>query len=623
MQTRNGYMYPDLGQNPGDLVTGQVDKRFANNSEGKGEEDEGGSKARPFRSILDSLGRYKSELASRGWRLIPNANGYVASHVLYHETTLDVGLDTGDFKLLKQVRHQEGLKSFHYAVQTVHTSLSHKETDKATLNQITQVAYDLTDGGMNRQSNTAKASMLPEYEDDRRLTLNAACNAHKFVPTVDMFPESVRTIPASDLLTLFEEPEMNQLMLILGRACIGASGAGCIEGDIEHTFRSYGIIVGTEAGLGKSTLIGYILRAFDILGYSSEQINSDFNRFGWASIAQADMSTIDDLTPQVQKKMLSDNRIKSVVSNGMLKTENKGIDATNVKSITVLLGCSNSTNYADYIDMDSGMLSRLNLLYSRTAAELRAAYPDEDEFMGTLQQWERLAAKHEVDTTVLAMWLLRMCADKFLDAAGYEMVNGRMVKNKELDTLEQQINANRARFRIDVNLNHVEELVDGCVEAMAMALLAKTAVSRRSALKDIDRSTFTPELLTGYLTALSSAPIQSDSYSRLRGTQLDMATQAYWQPKLHGWTGLNLTKTIHEALTVVLKELKSVKGIGYPHSAMQYETKCQTSRRRVEARVAELETELASMSDTDQEAFVALGEKIGIIMFRKMAQSVV
>ena len=85
-----------------------------------------------------------------------------------------------------------------------------------------------------------------------------------YIPPRDWFAPEVQQLTFADVFTLWPEAELRMLQLILGRGCTGRANSQLIgeAGVLEHTFRSVGIIVGEDAGLGKSTIFNMLSGTF-------------------------------------------------------------------------------------------------------------------------------------------------------------------------------------------------------------------------------------------------------------------------------------------------------------------------------------------------------------------------
>lgn len=289
------------------------------------------------------------------------------------------------------------------------------------------------------------------------LTLTGLNDCRRFVPQKEWFDERIQQVEAKDLLPLLPPSEMELFMLSLGRVMVGKRNSYTAEGTlINHSFRTMVILVGLEAGLGKSTLMNHLLTGLRLCGYRTEVMQDAEARFGWGVIANSDITYMDDLTPKDQKKLITNNKTKQLVSNGLLKVERKGVDATNTVSKTVIFACSNDWNQKDFYGMDSGLKSRIKLLYTRNKNQLKrlcssiGGVSQGSPLLHTKEHWEWLADKLNTDTSTLALWLLHLCAEKFLATIGYERSINNIYTKIKNSSLVSKVKKNTESLQIQV-----------------------------------------------------------------------------------------------------------------------------------------------------------------------------
>lgn len=246
---------------------------------------------------------------------------------------------------------------------------------------------------------------------------------YKWLPQEDWFDPRIRELKSKDLFTILPEHEAEMLMLLIGRALVGRNRSKTTEGvEIRHSFRSMGIMVGRSAGLGKSTLMEHIIGAMKECGYRISIFQNISSRFGWGSVISADLAYNDDLTPKSQRGLITSDLTKSIVSGGKVKTEEKGVDSVETNARCVMICNSNDYAKQDFFRMDSGLKSRVKLLATHSDAKLKAICKEADGASeGTFdlrvkEHWEYLAQKLNTSTRVMALWLMRLCANRFIES---------------------------------------------------------------------------------------------------------------------------------------------------------------------------------------------------------------
>jgi Family of unknown function (DUF5906) len=530
-----------------------------------------------YREILGSMG---TRMQGNGYHLRPSPMGQWCGHQVYVKSKLKglKGLKTPeDFFYYREIYPNVAgdAQGFYAALDKSGCEVYGKWERKA----FGELRAAFLDDLSNPRSCAAKTTHNRYCPDATVRTLTGTQGCYKLVPPKSWFPDELQGLESRSLLTLLPDAEAHQLMLILGRVVAGANGTVTAEGVINHTARAYALIVGTEAGMGKSTFLNWLLKTLGLLGYSTTQLNSDFNKFGWASIATSDLAAIDDLTDDVQRKMINDNRVKTITSGGLIKTEEKGQPATEVRATSVLLGCTNMTNYSHYIGMDSGSLSRLNQLDTYNSYELARQYPHEPDAR-ILPYWRKVCDRLKTTPEVLTAKLLRDCLDLFLAETGYSFdALGQLEKQTDQDNLETTMKANRESFRIDVSLRHAEELTDVAAHLVACAISQGKPRKQPKYLTAIERLDFNPDLLL-CLMELFSSEIPSLPEA-LKIHEISYDCRKYFKAKLTDLKQLAAAKSSEQAFTIIVGELRSNKGFGYPSKSSFYQPRWLQQRRLI------------------------------------------
>jgi hypothetical protein len=117
-------------------------------------------------------------------------------------------------------------------------------------------------------------------------------NPRIWVPDKDWFDPALSKVNFSDVFTIFPEAEQEMLRLILGRIGIGRANhlpPGRAKA-VDHTARMAGVIVGKDAGLGKSTLFNGLTAALQRCGFVTHTFKSTEDRFGLKTAALSDVA---------------------------------------------------------------------------------------------------------------------------------------------------------------------------------------------------------------------------------------------------------------------------------------------------------------------------------------------
>ncbi len=568
-----------LGSDVSQPATGYSDK--SSDNDGKGSS---------LFSVRDCLNKVIRELEGNyGYLVKPEIGGLFCGHSVYkreHKISIKGIVADERFWYWRQINPSTESTGFLSAIkETAEDLMSHCESGEIQIYK--NIALCFMDNPTDTKSIVFRAAsgthLFSVREDSsKKVTLAGTSGNFRVVPMLSWFPEALQEFDARKLLTLLPDAEARQLMLILGRTVVGANSTLSAEGEILHTARSYAILVGTQAGLGKSTLIGYINNALTTLGFQVSNAPINDTKFGWGTIAQSDLAFIDDLTDEVQKRLLSDVRVKSIVSNNTLKVEEKGQPSVDVRATTVLLGCTNKHNPAHYIGMDSGSISRVNQLDTYNEAELKRIYKDIKDAR-IKPYWELLAKQFKVTPECLAAYLLRRSADYFLETCGYTWDDRRLFKDAE-DHLEEVTKANRKQFRIDTSLRHAEELVTAIGHLVALAIADVAEHKRESYLELLDYLDFSSSLLLAIMRLHSLTRMSSKLPEGFNDLSLHNASwdcKEFISKKLNELDKLATSRSSENAFNILISELKSNKGFGYPSKSCHYMPDWEATKRMI------------------------------------------
>lgn len=244
---------------------------------------------------------------------------------------------------------------------------------------------------------------------------------YAYVPEKDWFSEELQELGFEDIIRIFPYHEAQLMKLIIGRACVGRTGAihpGTHQ-LLEHGFRKAGVVVG-EPGVGKTLTLNGILNAMKYVGYDVASMGDFGARFNQGSVVTSHLAYNDDLTLDSLERMLKAHSFKSVVTGGCEKVEQKGVDAIEVVSNTVILANCNDWSPTMVYGLDSGAISRMAPISTYRLFELEDISQKEghDIHPGSHIDW--LCKQYNTDSMSLFLRVLRDCTDFFLEKCSGE-----------------------------------------------------------------------------------------------------------------------------------------------------------------------------------------------------------
>lgn len=239
---------------------------------------------------------------------------------------------------------------------------------------------------------------------------------YAYVPENDWFDEKVRELKFEDIVTIFPPAEAEMFKLIVGRACVGRTGAIHPGNDkiTRHGFRKAGVIVG-EPGVGKTTILNGVMKAMQFCGYDVASMGDFGSRFNQGAVINSHLAYNDDLTMESLEKMLKAHSFKSVVTGGTEKVENKGTDSIEVVSNTVIVANCNEIRPEITYSLDSGAISRLALISTYRVFEQEEMSEQAGRDLHPVANIRHLCQTLNVDELTLFMKIMRDCTDFFLD----------------------------------------------------------------------------------------------------------------------------------------------------------------------------------------------------------------
>lgn len=368
--------------------------------------------------------------------------GRFMGHILYVEDApmQVVGLNYPDnFKVLRPIKTDRDLQIFNESIQSLSPS------PNESVNQAVRAFW----APVSRpKSEEARESALIEYAENKvliykaqeesarnePLELNHAfnpaesvdCIPTSFVPPRSAFNDLIQSeLTPERLFPLFPEPELGLFMLWLGRVGVGPSNhipAGQIK-PIFHTSRIGIIILGKQAGLGKSYQMDKIRSAMYKVGMTFETVRSTGERFGGGRYVCAFVAYKDDTDKKNLTLLASHENTKTIISGGELVVEDKHVQAVPVVPICALCFNANEIDMNMVYGLDPGIIDRIKILNTRTRDQLedinKELYPDPLDRPPSLEPaiylpW--LAKHYGCDIEALMLWGIRLATDTFWDA---------------------------------------------------------------------------------------------------------------------------------------------------------------------------------------------------------------
>jgi hypothetical protein len=310
-------------------------------------------------------------------------------------------------------------------------------------------------------------------------------NPRIWVPDRDWFDPALRQVEFSDIFTIFPEAEQEMLRLILGRVGVGRANhlpPGRTE-PVDHTARMAGVVVGKDAGLGKSTLFNGLTAALQSCGFVTHTFKSTEDRFGLKAAALSDIAYKDDTSLASLKKFLAAEETKILITNGLFQVEEKFQNAEQIWPKSVILVNSNDWNSKFAYDLDPGIIDRIKILSTYREYEVAK---NRENLEGTVSEGSPdlrprahipyLANKLGVSQEALYLWCLRLATDRF-----WAVIND--TRDPSINRLQVEVRYWTTRQRIRFKADVTQALVNG----MAFAWMLRTG--------DTEVPELTPEIL--------------------------------------------------------------------------------------------------------------------------------
>lgn len=333
------------------------------------------------------------------------------------------------------------------------------------------------------------------FDPDGTLTGNHPVrNPRIWVPARKWFDPVLHDVGLEDVFTIFPHAERELLKLILGRVGVGRANhlPPGFPSPIDHTARMAAVVVGKDAGLGKSTVFNGMTAAFSKCGFNTHTFKSTEDRFGLKAAAMADIAYKDDTAMKSLRAFLSAEETKILITNGLFQAEEKFQNAEQIWPRCTIIVNSNDWNANFAYELDPGIIDRIKILSTYREYEV---FKNQKHLQGTASEGSPdlrprahipfLASKLGVAQEALYLWCLRLATDRF-----WEVITD--VEDPAINRLQVEVRywttRQRIRFKADVS--------QALVNAMAFAHAVRTGA------ENYEMPELTPEILADHLKSL-------------------------------------------------------------------------------------------------------------------------
>jgi hypothetical protein len=366
------------------------------------------------------------------------------------------------------------------------------------------------------------------FDPDGALTGNQAVrNPRVWVPARAWFDEKLHSVTLSDVFTIFPEAEQEILKLIIGRVGVGRANhrpPNFLE-PIDHTARMAAVVVGKDAGLGKSTIFNGMTAAFSRCGFLTHTFKSTEDRFGLKAAAMADIAYKDDTAMKSLKSFLAAEETKILITNGLFQTEEKFQNSEQIWPKCVMLVNSNDWDAHFAYDLDPGIIDRIKILSTYREYEVKQ---NRKVLAGTASEGTPdlrprahipfLADKLGVSADALYLWCLRLATDRF-----YEIIT---------DTADPTINRLQYEVRYWTTRQRIRFKADTS-QALVNAMAISSAIRNNEVPYHMPE--LTPEVLLRHLKDFLFLGLDKSATKMLDVMKEDWNGQG--RPGTHYWQG--------------------------------------------------------------------------------------
>jgi hypothetical protein len=353
-------------------------------------------------------------------------------------------------------------------------------------------------------------------------------NPRVWVPAREWFDEKLHQVTLKDVFTIFPDAEVEMLKLILGRVGVGRSNhlPPNFPHPIDHTARMAAVVVGKDAGLGKSTIFNGMTAAFSKCGFATHTFKSTEDRFGLKAAALADIAYKDDTAMRSLKQFLAAEETKILITNGLFQTEEKFQNAEQIWPKCVLIVNSNDWDAHFAYDLDPGIIDRIKILSTYREYEVlkNRKLLGGTASSGTPDLRPRahipfLADKLGVSADALYLWCLRLATDRF-----WEVISD--ISDPTVNRLQVEVRYWTTRQRIRFKADTSQALVN----AMAMCSAIRTN-AETYAMPEL-----TPDVLARHLRDLLFVGVDKSGKSLM--TLMKRKWDEAGRPSTHYYQGL-------------------------------------------------------------------------------------
>ena len=366
------------------------------------------------------------------------------------------------------------------------------------------------------------------FDPDGSLSGNHAVrNPRIWVPARKWFDPALYDVGLEDVFTIFPHAERELLKLILGRVGVGRANhlPPGFSTPVDHTARMAAVVVGKDAGLGKSTVFNGMTAAFSKCGFHTHTFKSTEDRFGMKAAATADIAYKDDTAMKSLRTFLSAEETKILITNGLFQTEEKFQNAEQIWPRCTIIVNSNDWNANFAYELDPGIIDRIKILSTYREYEV---FKNQKHLQGTASEGSPdlrprahipfLANKLNVSPEALYLWCLRLATDRF-----WEVITD--VEDPSINRLQVEVRywttRQRIRFKADVS--------QALVNAMAFAHAIRTDT------ETYEMPELTPQILAEHLQSLYFVGVDPSCVDLM--SKMKKQWEAAGRPSTHYYQG--------------------------------------------------------------------------------------
>ena len=398
------------------------------------------------------------------------------------------------------------------------------------------------------------------FDPDGTLTGNQAVRSPRvWVPARAWFDEKLHQVTMADVFTIFPEAEREMLKMIIGRVGVGRSNhkPPNFAEPIDHTARMAGVVVGKDAGLGKSTVFNGMTAAFSKCGFITHTFKSTEDRFGMKSAALANIAYKDDTAMKSLKSFLSAEETKILITNGLFQTEEKFQNSEQIWPKCVMLVNSNDWDAHFAYDLDPGIIDRIKILSTYREYEVRM---NRERLEGTASDGTPdlrprahipfLSDKLGVSADALYLWCLRMATDRF-----WSIIT---------DTVDPTINRLQFEVRYWTTRQRIRFKAD---TSQALVNAMSIAAAIRNDGEEYHMPELTPDVLARHLQDLQFLGLDKSGKKLMDNMKADWEEQG--RPGTHYYQGFREIRWESVALAIKAHSDSAHTGFKTPAEAIK------------------------------------------------------